>query len=71
MLGNFGEFRNKKKKMCIPYEEHNYEVLKFSAAPETHFKSIDKLRWANTIFCGLDHSPSISGGLLETIPRHM
>jgi len=36
----------------------NFEILKFSAAPETHFKSIFKFGGDKSDVCGLGHSGS-------------
>jgi len=36
----------------------NFEILKFPAAPETHFKSIFKFGWDKSNVCGLGHSGS-------------
>ena len=36
----------------------NFEIRKFSAAPETHFKSIFKLGGDKSDICGLGHSGS-------------
>ena len=36
----------------------NFEICKFSAAPETHFKSIFKFGGDKSDVCGLGHSGS-------------
>ena len=36
----------------------NFEILKFPAAPETHFKSILKFGGDKSNVCGLGHSGS-------------
>jgi len=36
----------------------NFEIFKFSAASETHFKSIFKFRGDKSDVCGLGHSGS-------------
>ena len=36
----------------------NFEILKFSAVPETHFKSIFKFGVEKSDVCGLGHSGS-------------
>ena len=43
----------------MPYEhDPNIEILKLSAAPEMHFKSIVMFGGSNFNICGLDHFTS-------------
>jgi len=48
----------KKNLHTLPVYARNFGILKFSAAPETHFKSILMFGGTNSTFVVLDHFAS-------------